>query len=85
MGNCERIIEIIERAVHGFEVQIGVSPNRIGVSPDVYGYLFAADVVTGNRTEERQIMGMVVDIFPEKERFIEVGYMTNAMDYERGE
>jgi len=79
--NCEKIIEIIETAVHGFEVQIGVSPNRIVVSGDVYSYLLAADMITGKGATVRQLMGMTVEIVPEKELFIEVGYMTSAKSY----
>lgn len=83
--NFEKIIEIIETAVHGFEVQIGVSPNRIVMSGDIYDRLLVADMITGKGATVRQLMGMTVDIVPEKEQFIEVGYMTSAKCYKGGE
>ena len=86
MENYENIIETIETAVHGFEVQIGVSPNRIVVSADVYSHLLSIDMVVGNMTEEKKIMGMDMGAIEfDRELFIEVGYMTNANSYKVGE
>ena len=79
--NFEKIIEIIETAVHGFEVQIGVKPNRIKVSADVFDYLRCIGMVSGGLDIQLCIMGMATEITYDKEQFIEVGYMTSAKSY----